>query len=48
MLEVIDLAGLRGRDPVAIDRIAKNIGSACRDIGFFYVRKRGIPQDSTG
>jgi isopenicillin N synthase-like dioxygenase len=45
MLEVIDLAGLRDRDPVAIDRIAKNIGSACRDIGFFYVRNHGVPQE---
>ena len=45
MLEVIDLSGLRDKDPVAIDRIAKNIGSACRDIGFFYVRNHGVPQE---
>lgn len=45
MLDVIDLSGLRDKDPVAIDRIATKIGSACRDIGFFYVRNHGIPQD---
>jgi isopenicillin N synthase-like dioxygenase len=45
MLEVIDLAGLRDKDPAAIGRIAKEIGTACRDIGFFYVRNHGIPQN---
>ena len=45
MLEVIDVAGLRDKDPAAIGRIAKEIGTACRDIGFFYVRNHGIPQD---
>ena len=44
MLEVIDLAGLQDKDPAAIGRIAKEIGTACRDIGFFYVRNHGIPQ----
>ena len=44
MLEVIDVAGLRDKDPAAIGRIAKEIGTACRDIGFFYVRNHGIPQ----
>lgn len=45
MLDVIDLGGLKERSPAAIERIAKNIGTACRDIGFFYVRNHGIPQD---
>jgi isopenicillin N synthase-like dioxygenase len=45
MLDVIDLGGLRDRDPAAIDRIAKNIGTACREVGFFYVRNHGIPQE---
>ena len=45
MLEVIDVAGLQDKDPAAIGRIAKEIGTACRDIGFFYVRNHGIPQD---
>src|SRR4051794_6755134 len=45
MLDVIDLSGLRDKDPAAIERIAKEIGRACRDIGFFYVRNHGIPQE---
>lgn len=44
MLDVIDLSGLKERSPLAIERIAKNIGTACRDVGFFYVRNHGIPQ----
>jgi isopenicillin N synthase-like dioxygenase len=42
---VIDLSGLKERSPAAIERIAKKIGIACRDVGFFYVRNHGIPQD---
>ncbi len=45
MLDVIDLGGLRDSDPVAIERIAKNIGTACREVGFFYVRNHGVPQE---
>lgn len=45
MLEVIDLSGLRDKDPAAVERVAKNIGTACRDIGFFYVRNHGVSQD---
>jgi len=45
MLDVIDLGGLRDKGPVAVGRIAKKIGRACRDIGFFYVRNHGIPQE---
>jgi isopenicillin N synthase-like dioxygenase len=40
---VIDLSGLRDKGPAAVERIAKKIGSACRDVGFFYVRNHGIP-----
>jgi isopenicillin N synthase-like dioxygenase len=45
MLDVIDLSGLRDKEPGAVDRIAKEIGRACRDIGFFYVRNHGIPAE---
>src|SRR5882757_1741583 len=31
MLDVIDLGGLRDKGPVAVGRIAKKIGRACRD-----------------
>ena len=44
MLDVIDLSGLGDKDPKAISRIAKELGSACRDVGFFYVSNHGIPQ----
>lgn len=44
MLDVIDLSGLKERSPVAVERIAKKIGTACRDVGFFYIRNHGISQ----
>ena len=47
MLDVIDLSGLRDNEPGAVERIAKEIGRACRDIGFFYVRNHGIPAELT-
>ncbi|KAJ9545722.1 hypothetical protein OSB04_025429 [Centaurea solstitialis] len=39
---VIDLAGLN--DPTQRPMIAKNIGNACRDTGFFQIINHGIPQ----
>ena len=47
MLDVIDLSGLRDKEPAAVARIAKEIGRACRDVGFFYVRNHGIPAELT-
>ena len=44
MLDVIDLAGLRQHDPAAVKRIAGELGRACRDVGFFYVRNHGVPE----
>jgi isopenicillin N synthase-like dioxygenase len=43
MLDVIDLAGLRDRDDAAVRRIGAELGRACREVGFFYVRNHGIP-----
>ncbi len=43
MLDIIDLAGLRQHDPIAIKRIGAELGRACRDVGFFYVRDHGVP-----
>jgi isopenicillin N synthase-like dioxygenase len=43
MLEVIDLSGLDSADPAAIRRVAAELGRACRDAGFFYVRNHGVP-----
>jgi isopenicillin N synthase-like dioxygenase len=43
MLDIIDLAGLKDRDPAAIARIGADLGRACRDTGFFYVKNHGVP-----
>ena len=45
MLDVIDLSGLQDKELRSVERIAKEIGRACRDIGFFYVRNHGIPPE---
>jgi isopenicillin N synthase-like dioxygenase len=41
-LPVIDLAGLASGDEGALNRIAGEIGAACRDVGFFYVVNHGV------
>lgn len=43
MLGIIDLDGLKSRDPTAIARIGAALGRACRDTGFFYVKNHGVP-----
>lgn len=43
MLDVIDLAGLDTADPSIVRRVAADLGRACRDHGFFYVRNHGVP-----
>src|ERR1700727_985131 len=43
MLDVIDLDGLGSGDPAAVRRIAAELGRACREVGFFYVRNHGVP-----
>jgi isopenicillin N synthase-like dioxygenase len=42
MLDVIDLRGLRSGEPANVARIGENIGRACRDVGFFYVKNHGV------
>jgi isopenicillin N synthase-like dioxygenase len=42
VLPVIDMAPLFGRDPVARAAVAREIATACRDTGFFYVTRHGI------
>lgn len=42
-IPVIDLTDLETGNPAALARIAHDLGSAARDIGFFYVRNHGIP-----
>ena len=41
-IPVIDLGGL-DRAPGAFDRIAREVGAAARDVGFFYVVNHGVP-----
>ena len=41
-LPVIDLTGLAEGDEAALRRIAREIGEACRRIGFFYVVNHGV------
>jgi isopenicillin N synthase-like dioxygenase len=43
VLDIIDLAGLGSNDPTAVRRVAAELGSACREVGFFYVRNHGVP-----
>lgn len=43
MLDVIDLAGLGSGDPAAVRRVAAELGCACREVGFFYIRNHGVP-----
>ncbi len=44
-IPVIDLAPLLHGDPADRRRVALEMGKACRDIGFFYIRQHGIPRD---
>ena len=41
-LPVIDLSGLESSDHIALHRISREIGKACRTIGFFYVVNHGV------
>lgn len=43
-IPVIDIAPLFGADEAEIDRIADEIGDACRLSGFLYVTNHGIPE----
>jgi isopenicillin N synthase-like dioxygenase len=43
MLDVIDLTGLASGESAAVRRVAAELGRACREVGFFYVRNHGVP-----
>jgi isopenicillin N synthase-like dioxygenase len=43
-IPVIDIAALAGADAAARQATAREIGEACRTVGFFYIRNHGIPQ----
>lgn len=42
-IPVLDVSSVAGDDQAGLDRLAREIGAACRDIGFFYVTHHGIP-----
>ena len=42
-IPVIDLAPLFGNDRAALEATAREIGTACETVGFFYIRHHGIP-----
>lgn len=43
-LPVISLADYLGGEAGALERAAEELGRACRDIGFFFIRDHGVPQ----
>lgn len=45
-LPIIDVSGLITYGNADLDRIAAEIGAACRSVGFFYVRGHGVPAAS--
>ncbi len=46
-IPVIDLGPTFGSDASGIERVIEQIGSACRDTGFFYVSNHGIDRTLT-
>ena len=43
-IPVIDISALSGADPAAIAATADEIGRACEEVGFFYIKNHGVPQ----
>jgi len=44
-IPVIDLSGLATGDAAALTRMTGEVAHACREVGFFYVRGHGVPND---
>ncbi|MGY6283728.1 isopenicillin N synthase family dioxygenase [Methylorubrum extorquens] len=44
MIPVIDVAPLRSADRFGWEEVGRQLGNACREIGFFYVVNHGIPE----
>jgi isopenicillin N synthase-like dioxygenase len=42
-IPIIDVSGLRAPDLAARQAVAARLGTACREVGFFYVTGHGIP-----
>ena len=43
-IPVIDISALSGTDRAATEATARELGTACETVGFFYIRGHGIPQ----
>jgi isopenicillin N synthase-like dioxygenase len=44
-IPIIDISALRGSDIEGINQVAKELGIACREVGFFYVKNHGVHPD---
>ncbi|MEK9662071.1 MAG: 2-oxoglutarate and iron-dependent oxygenase domain-containing protein [Alphaproteobacteria bacterium] len=42
-IPILDVSAVVNGDDAGIDRLADQLGAACRDIGFFYVAGHGLP-----
>ena len=45
-IPVIDVSALQGDDETALNRAAAELGTACREVGFFYATGHGIPSEA--
>jgi isopenicillin N synthase-like dioxygenase len=44
-IPVIRIGALRGSDAAARKAVAREIGTACREVGFFYIADHGVPDE---
>lgn len=44
-IPVIDIAALASKDPAAELHVSEQIGVAANEVGFFYVKNHGVPQE---
>ena len=44
-IPVIDIHALGGHDAGELRNVADRLGRACEEVGFFYVRRHGVPED---